>query len=525
MGRTWTMPRRGKYALALGVAALTATAAIAGTGSAGAAGSNRPPSPRRARTSRRSPLAADRDPEVAPRTAPPTRCADRSEPARAAGGRTCRGGREAQVRIGRVLPRQPEGPAGDQSARHRPQINRRSAAVRAYSRYIARRETSFRSALAARVPNAKVGRALRLVYGGIALRVPANKVADVLRLPGVGPSSATSCSSRRTDAAPRSSARTTVANELGGVDGTAGQGVIFGDLDTGVWPEHPSFADHGNLARRRRPTATPRPCDFGDNPLTPAADPFVCNNKLIGGAAVPRHLPRRSSATRSSPAPRATPTATAPTRHAPPPATWSRTRQIFGVERGPISGHRPGRARHRRTRSAARRAASPPTRRPPSSRRSSTASTSSTSRSAAAIRRSPTRSSSPSSTPTTPGVFVVGLGRQRRPGRRHHRHLSPWVIDRRRVDPAARVPVDADPDAGDGADAVAASARRSRTASRTASPVVIAGDVRRLHRHQRSARLRPRRARSPARSSSASAACNGRGREGLQRQARAAPPA
>src|SRR5262249_54032542 len=28
---------------------------------------------------------------------------------------------------------------------------------------------------------------------------------------------------------------------------------------------------------------TPRTCNFGDNPLTPAADPFVCQNKLISG--------------------------------------------------------------------------------------------------------------------------------------------------------------------------------------------------------------------------------------------------
>ena len=52
------------------------------------------------------------------------------------------------------------------------------------------------------------------------------------------------------------------------------------------------------------------------------------------------------------------------------------------------------------TRSAASRAASPPTPRPPSGRPSSMASTSSTSRSRAEPIRSPTRSSSPSSTPT-----------------------------------------------------------------------------------------------------------------------------
>ena len=56
-------------------------------------------------------------------------------------------------------------------------------------------------------------------------------------------------------------------------------------LDTGAWPEHPSFADNGNLgAPPPKADGTPRACNFGDNPLTPANDPFVCNNKLIGGA-------------------------------------------------------------------------------------------------------------------------------------------------------------------------------------------------------------------------------------------------
>ena len=41
-----------------------------------------------------------------------------------------------------------------------------------------------------------------------------------------------------------------------------------------MWPEHPSFADQGNLpAPPPKADATPRACNFGDNPLTPATDP------------------------------------------------------------------------------------------------------------------------------------------------------------------------------------------------------------------------------------------------------------
>ncbi len=69
-------------------------------------------------------------------------------------------------------------------------------------------------------------------------------------------------------------------------DRECGRGVIYGNLDTGIWPEHPSFADLGNLgAPPPKADGTARVCDFGDNPLTPAVDPFACQHKLISGQA------------------------------------------------------------------------------------------------------------------------------------------------------------------------------------------------------------------------------------------------
>ena len=159
---------------------------------------------------------ADRDPEGL-QGRRQRRGAHRSEPARAAGFEPRLGRRQAPVRTRRVLSRQREGPAGDQPAAS---PAARSIAARrrsAYSRYIARREASFKSALAARVPAAKVGRALRLVYGGIALRVPANKVADVLRLPGVTAVQRDTLQHPRTDAVSSFIGATTVTNEIGGV--------------------------------------------------------------------------------------------------------------------------------------------------------------------------------------------------------------------------------------------------------------------------------------------------------------------
>lgn len=65
--------------------------------------------------------------------------------------------------------------------------------------------------------------------------------------------------------------------------GYDGEGVVVGVIDTGIWPEHPSFADDGSYA--------PPPadwmggdiaCEFGDTAHNPDDLPFECQNKLIG---------------------------------------------------------------------------------------------------------------------------------------------------------------------------------------------------------------------------------------------------
>ena len=49
------------------------------------------------------------------------------------------------------------------------------------------------------------------------------------------------CASRSPTRAPSSSVPTAIYNELD-TTADAGAGVIYGNLDTGIWPEHPSFA-------------------------------------------------------------------------------------------------------------------------------------------------------------------------------------------------------------------------------------------------------------------------------------------
>jgi len=165
------------------------------------------------------------------------------------------------------------------------EIDPSSSAVKRYVGHIQETEQRFLGALGARVPQAEVGIRLRTVFGGVALRLPANKVGDLLELPGVIAVQEDSPEQLLTDSSPEFIGAPHIYDQLGETADDAGKGAIVGVLDSGAWPEHPSFVDHGNLpAPPPRADGTPRTCNFGDNPVTPASDPFSCQRKLIGGA-------------------------------------------------------------------------------------------------------------------------------------------------------------------------------------------------------------------------------------------------
>ena len=134
------------------------------------------------------------------------------------------------------------------------------------------------------MPAAQAGESLQRVYGGVAVTVPANQVSKVLGIHGVAAVQADELNKPDTIESPEFIGAPTVWAQTGG-QSLAGKGVIFGDLDSGLWPEHPMLADNPALGTPpAAPSGVARECNFGDNPLTPAADAFACNSKLIGGA-------------------------------------------------------------------------------------------------------------------------------------------------------------------------------------------------------------------------------------------------
>ncbi len=154
-------------------------------------------------------------------------------------------------------------------------------AVKAYEDHTAKVSKEISSAVQKAVPSARLGDTYQTVYGGVAAQVPANSVASLLKVPGVAAVQQDSLEQPQTDASPAFVGATDVWPTLGGQD-NAGSNVVVGVLDTGIWPEHPSFADHGLPA----PPGGPYACQFGDgSDVAHLGSTFACNRKLVGAYA------------------------------------------------------------------------------------------------------------------------------------------------------------------------------------------------------------------------------------------------
>ena len=161
-------------------------------------------------------------------------------------------------------------------------VTDRTDAVRDYQGYVERQESTITGRMRAAVPGLRIGRSYQVVYGGVSARVPGNQISDLLEVPGVVAVQRDSLRQPLTDSSTEFINAPAAYNQLPGGRRDAGKGIILANIDTGVWPEHPSLTDNGNL---EAPPGPERACEYGDNPLTPEDDPFECNNKLIGGKA------------------------------------------------------------------------------------------------------------------------------------------------------------------------------------------------------------------------------------------------
>ncbi len=70
--------------------------------------------------------------------------------------------------------------------------------------------------------------------------------------------------------------------------GLTGENVVVGMIDTGIWPEHPSFADDGSYRPLTQDEFAGQGCDFGNTAFNPNDAPFTCNNKLLAAKSYGR---------------------------------------------------------------------------------------------------------------------------------------------------------------------------------------------------------------------------------------------
>ena len=161
------------------------------------------------------------------------------------------------------------------------EINFQSAAVEAYTSFLAKTH-------ATTMAQAGVD-ASALVYNyfyalnGFAAMMTAEQAAQVAKQPGVVAVDAAELRQKTTDASPTFLGLNVYRGPW--YKGFTGKGVVVGIIDTGIWPEHPSFADDGKYLPPPADSAG-IPCEFGNTAHNPDDAPFTCQNKLIGAREV-----------------------------------------------------------------------------------------------------------------------------------------------------------------------------------------------------------------------------------------------
>ena len=120
------------------------------------------------------------------------------------------------------------------------------------------------------------------VFDGAAMVLSGEAVEKVAAVDGVKRIYLDEARDLYTEVSPEFIGAPSLWKSLGGQE-EAGEGVVVGVIDTGIWPEHPSFSDPDPFGSAYpAPPGGPYECDFGNTDTNPDDAPFTCNNKLIG---------------------------------------------------------------------------------------------------------------------------------------------------------------------------------------------------------------------------------------------------
>lgn len=161
-------------------------------------------------------------------------------------------------------------------------VNLRSPSGVDYLAHLEEKHRVFQSALQAAVPSAQVLNSYKVVLNGTSVLLPVEKVELLRQLPGVRAVTADEMLQPQTERSPRFIKATKYWKFVGG-PAKAGEGVVVGVIDSGIWPEHPSFSDPDPAGNAYPvPPGGPYDCTFGNTAFNPDDTPFTCNNKLVG---------------------------------------------------------------------------------------------------------------------------------------------------------------------------------------------------------------------------------------------------
>ena len=156
-------------------------------------------------------------------------------------------------------------------------INVDSARVNKYQRLLRTKQNKALRAVG--VPSAKTIYRYTVSLNGFAVQLTKAQAEEMAHQPGV----AMVLPDQKRYATTDNSPTFLGLNAPGGPwsKGYTGEGVVVGMIDTGIWPEHPSFADDGTYMPM--PAYEGLPYEFGNTAANPYDAPYTTpNNKLLG---------------------------------------------------------------------------------------------------------------------------------------------------------------------------------------------------------------------------------------------------